>query len=91
MREEIAFADRDAPGMLPCKPGRGQPVGARDVGERALVVRDIRQKQPCLERGMERVRVELELGIGGPWNLGGGNRLNVIERLRPGACDIRKE
>ena len=51
--------------LLPGNPLGRQPVRARDIGERALVVGHVGQEQPRLERRVEGVGMQLNLRIGG--------------------------
>src|SRR6476659_2091980 len=64
---------------------------SRDVSQRTLVVSDVRQEQPCLQRGMESIRMKLELRVGTALSLPHHDGLNVIQRLRPGASHVSKQ
>ena len=88
LRQAVAVLYANAPRLLPGEPLRGQPMGAGDISQGTLVVRDVCQEEPGLERGMEGVGVKLELRIRGPGRVSHRDGLHVVKGLAAGACHV---
>ena len=81
----------DALLVLPCEPLRRQPVRARHVDERPLVLRHVGQEIEGLHRRMERVDVEVGLRVGLRVAHVAQDRLHVGQRLLVERADIAVE
>jgi hypothetical protein len=89
LRQAVALAQyRQALLHLPLEASPREPMRTGDVGQRAFVLLDVRQKIPGFQRRLERIRVQLDLRIGRSLGDSAKDRLDVIERLATGARHI---
>src|SRR5207248_6808128 len=79
--QAVGILDADTACLFPRQPLRRQPMRAGDISQRRLPVGDIGEKEPRLERRMERVGMQLQLWIGRARYRAAADRLDVIERL----------
>src|SRR5437868_3842576 len=86
LREAVGLLDRTASRSFPLQPPRRQPVRTCDISKRGLIVGDVGKEQPCLQRWVESVGMELQLRIGGTFGMTGENGLDIIEWFALRAC-----